>query len=244
MYLPATELEFYEDAYKASTEAWVDDHGHTDDGRSYLRLSNTICYPQGGGQKGDRGTFLVPGTDERVAIVDTRKTLGPSGSIEVRHILQRALDDDEVDQVVGERAEIELDWAFRYRQMRLHSAAHLLHIFLEQRLGRALEQPQMSDLQDGHGVNRYDRLVLDQSVVSEAVALLNRFIPSAAAIRTAPQASGPDGARVWVCEQWSIPCGGVHPARTSEVSPVSAVVSVKKGRSSISFRMIEPLSVS
>ncbi len=79
-------------------------------------LDQTVFYPQGGGQPGDRGVMNFSDGREAV-IIDTQK-----GEAGISHIL------DEGSELpsVGETLNVEIDWARRHRLMRMHSCMHLL----------------------------------------------------------------------------------------------------------------------
>jgi misacylated tRNA(Ala) deacylase len=81
-----------------------------------LALEGTAFYPGGGGQMADRGVLVMEG--QRLPLVGLRK----EGDV-VWH---------EVDPqgselpLVGATVSGELDWPFRYRMMRTHTALHIL----------------------------------------------------------------------------------------------------------------------
>jgi alanyl-tRNA synthetase len=82
-----------------------------EEGRLAVVLDRTICYPEGGGQPGDRARL------DDIPIIDTRK--GSDGSI--LHILA---DDQTVE--LGKSYRLSLDWARRYDFMQQHTAQHLV----------------------------------------------------------------------------------------------------------------------
>ncbi|MBN3792447.1 alanyl-tRNA editing protein [Burkholderia sp. Ac-20353] len=119
-----TQALFREDAYLTRCEAVVTALG--DDG---IRLDRTVFYPLGGGQAGDSGVLTLPdGTS--IAIDDTRKAkfdgATPDDAVHVpapgQHAGLAALE----ALAPGARIVAEIDWARRYRHMRLHTAAHLM----------------------------------------------------------------------------------------------------------------------
>lgn len=75
--------------------------------RSYAVLADTVCYPEGGGQPGDRGVL------NGVAVLDTQKRNG-----EIRHLLEAPVEPGE--------ATLTLDWARRFDHMQQHTGQHLL----------------------------------------------------------------------------------------------------------------------
>jgi alanyl-tRNA synthetase/misacylated tRNA(Ala) deacylase len=239
---------FYEDVYRRTLEVWVDALVEDASYGPCLVLSETLCHPHGGGQKGDRGRLeltpqegaalgVAPGPEAALPLVDTRRSDG-----RILHVAGAALAQEEAEGVlVGSRPfTLRLDWDFRHRQMRLHSAAHLLHCFVEQALGRPVDYPETSDLQPDYGLNRYERKELLTPAQMEGVLeTLNEFIAAGHAIVTSPDPER-EGYRFWRCEQWVIPCGGTHPADTREIGTVRAELSLKRGRTSMTFRVGEP----
>jgi Ser-tRNA(Ala) deacylase AlaX len=236
-----TKTVFYEDPYRRELEVWVDNLVQDERFGPCLVLSATLCHPHGGGQKGDRASLLLfdedaraLGTPAELPIVDTRRVDG-----RILHVLGAPLEPDRAEPVlVGTRPfTLRLDWPFRYRQMRLHDAAHLLHCFVERVLGRSVTFPETSDLQEDYGLNRYEQKdLLTPAQMDEAVRQLNAFTAEGYTVTTYPDQEKP-GFRYWRCEGWVIPCGGTHLASTSEIGPLEASLSTRRGRTSITFRL-------
>jgi Ser-tRNA(Ala) deacylase AlaX len=87
-----------------------------DDGRPFVRLSETLFHPQGGGQKADRGT-IGGRVVSHVAHADGG---------EVNHYL------DSTDGLsVGDSVEITVDAEWRYLNARWHTAGHLIAAVVE-----------------------------------------------------------------------------------------------------------------
>ena len=116
-----TRALFRDDAYLTHCDATItaiDEQG--------IHLDQTVFYPLGGGQAGDSGVLtLADGT--RIDIADTRKAkfegATPDDAVHVPAPGQEAL----VAQLaVGQRVTAQIDWARRYRHMRLHTASHLM----------------------------------------------------------------------------------------------------------------------
>ena len=236
-----TKPTFYEDVYRTELEVWVDGLVRDERHGTCLVLSETLCHPHGGGQKGDRATLRLPpqdaaalGVGPALAIADTRKADG-----RILHVLAAPLEPVRAEPVLVGRHPyaLRLDWEFRWRQMRLHSAAHLLHCFVERVLERPVDYPETSDLQPDFGLNRYERKeLLSLEQLAAAVEQLNAFTAQGHAIATRPDPDRP-GFRTWHCEEWVIPCGGTHPADSREIGSVQAGLSLKRGRTSITFRL-------
>jgi misacylated tRNA(Ala) deacylase len=106
----------YTDAYARHVEARVvelDASGAA----PLVVLDTTVFYPGGGGQPSDRGLLLRTADGRRWAVRGARKAGG-----EIVHELEP---DGEPPQV-GERLEVDLDWARRLSLMRTHTALHAL----------------------------------------------------------------------------------------------------------------------
>ena len=102
-----TEELFREDAYARSAEARVvacDERG--------IVLDRTIFYPRGGGQAGDAGSI------GGVVIGDTIKADGT--------LLHVPAPDQTIHLSPGTPVPLSIDWERRHRQMRFHTATHLL----------------------------------------------------------------------------------------------------------------------
>jgi misacylated tRNA(Ala) deacylase len=106
----------YVDAYARSVEARVVSIDPTD--RSLVVLDRTVFYPGGGGQPADQGVFLRAADGRRWAVAAALKA-----GDEVVHQLDLG---DADPPAVGDRLEVELDWARRLLLMRTHTALHAL----------------------------------------------------------------------------------------------------------------------
>ena len=84
------------------------------------RLDRTVFYPNGGGQPGDQGVLRTTAGD--VTIVDTLK--GANG---IRHAPVEGAD----LLAAGSQVTCAIDWARRYRHMRMHSCMHVLCSLVE-----------------------------------------------------------------------------------------------------------------
>ena len=109
-----TTLLYATDSYLRSFEARV----VATEGRA-VALDQTAFYPGGGGQMADRGELVVDG--RRLLIAGMSKRDGV-----VWHELAGDADDAGELPAVGAAVTGEIDWPFRYRMMRTHTALHLL----------------------------------------------------------------------------------------------------------------------
>jgi alanyl-tRNA synthetase len=94
------------DAYLTELDTEIVDSGR-DDGRPYAVTSDTILYPEGGGQPADHGTI------DGIQVVDVRKVDGV-----IRHCLAAETEPGPVRMTV--------DWRRRFDHMQQHTGQHLL----------------------------------------------------------------------------------------------------------------------
>ncbi len=228
-----TELLFRDDAYARSCPARVtaaDDRG--------IRLDRTVFYPTGGGQPGDSGVLRL-GSGETIAILDTVKG---EAADEVIHIPAPGAP----LPAPGTEVTAEIDWARRYRLMRMHSCLHLLCAVVP----GAVTGGQVSD-----GRGRLDFDVPGSSLDKDAIAArLNELI--AAGHEVVPRWITDDElmARPELVRTMSVkppvgagrvrlmeiagpdvtidlqPCGGTHIRNTAEIGPVMIGKIENKGR--------------
>jgi alanyl-tRNA synthetase len=100
-----------------------------DDGRALVKLEESPFYAEGGGQVADSGEIRWEGGSARVADV---YRIGDDQAVE----LDSALD----GLGPGTRVEAEVDHVSRFATMRNHTATHLLHAALRERLGTHVRQ--------------------------------------------------------------------------------------------------------
>jgi len=214
-----------DDAYAQQCEAVVT--RITDGG---VELDRTVFYPLGGGQAGDSGTLTLPdGT--QLAVTDARKSKRDDATPDdTLHLLDPS-SGWQSRLAVGTAVTAEIDWARRYRHMRLHTATHLLCVVVR-------------ELVDGCSITAdYARLdfamtaPLEKGVVQQGLdELVARALPvgcewiSDDELRANPQlvksmsVSPPIGfGRVRLVRIAGVdlqPCGGTHVRNTSEIGAI------------------------
>lgn len=115
---PMTEELFREDAALDTCDARI-----TARGEAGIQLDRTVFYPQGGGQAGDRGELGM--ADGRVlAIADAKKGAAAGAILHLPAPGQEAL---LAALAVGTPVQAAINRARRGRQMRFHTATHLLY---------------------------------------------------------------------------------------------------------------------
>jgi misacylated tRNA(Ala) deacylase len=107
----------YTDAYARSVEAQVVSLDAGDGGRALVVLDRTVFYPGGGGQPSDKGLLLRAADGRTWTIIGARKAGG-----EIVHELEPGGE----PPAVGDRLQVDLEWARRLALMRTHTALHAL----------------------------------------------------------------------------------------------------------------------
>jgi Ser-tRNA(Ala) deacylase AlaX len=235
------------DAYLQQCDAvvtHVHEHG--------VELDRTVFYPLGGGQAGDTGR-LVLGDGAVITVTDTRKSQRPDATPDDSlHLLDPA-SDWRARLAVGTPVRAEIDWARRYRHMRLHTATHLLCAVVRQlvdgcsitadyaRLDFAMTDPlERETVQAGlralidaeHPVTQ--RWITDDELVANPQLVKSMSV------------SPPIGyGRVRLLEVQGVdlqPCGGTHVANTREIGAVRvAKIEKKSARTRRVVLEFEPL---
>jgi misacylated tRNA(Ala) deacylase len=233
-----TEEIFRSDAYARACEATVlavDEHG--------IRLDRTVFYPEGGGQLGDTGLLrLDDGRELRIA--NTRKGAQPGEILHIPAEFTNWLRP-------GQNVTLEIDWARRYRLMRMHTCLHLLS---------AVITAPVTGGQVGDGYGRLDfdlPETPDKDEVNQKLnALVHRNVPVSfrwitdAELDAHPElvktmsVQPPRGVgRVRLVNIEGVdlqPCGGTHVAHIGEIGAVTVSKIEKKGRQNRRVRLEFP----
>lgn len=225
-----TDLLFREDAYLRSCEAAVT--GVND--RGGLLLDRTVFYATGGGQPGDSGHLeLEDGTQIPLAttVYDAER--------QIVHVPAEGASLPEP----GTRVTAHLDWARRYRLMRVHTALHLLSVVLpfpvtggqisegEGRLDFDIPEATLDKEEIAAKVNEIaagDHAVTSEWITDEELLAKPDLVKTMSV--KPPMGSG----RVRLVRIGTDidlqPCGGTHVSRTSEIGPLEVTKIEKKGR--------------
>ncbi|HEY7828862.1 MAG TPA: alanyl-tRNA editing protein [Candidatus Limnocylindrales bacterium] len=114
-----TDAICYRDAYADRIEAAVVASTEGADGQgAQVVLDRTVFYPGGGGQPADRGLLLRAADGRSWTVRSARKD-----GADIVHELEPG---DGEPPAVGDRLEVELEWARRHLLMRTHTALHAL----------------------------------------------------------------------------------------------------------------------
>ncbi|MDE2196413.1 MAG: alanyl-tRNA editing protein [Gammaproteobacteria bacterium] len=233
-----TEELFRTDAYARECEAEV-----VTVGECGIQLDRTVFYPEGGGQPGDAGVLRYADGHE-LRVTNTRKGALPG---EILHIPAEAADWPKP----GTRVTAEIDWARRYRLMRMHTCLHLLS---------AVIIAPVTGGQVGDGYGRLDFDLPESPDAAEVSEKLNTLIKSDTPVSFRWITDAELDARPELVKTMSVqpprgagrirlvniegidlqPCGGTHLARIGEIGEVSITRIEKKGRQNRRVRLEFP----
>ena len=226
-----TELLFRADAYLSAADCRVT--GHTSEGA--LIVDRSVFYPTGGGQPGDSGMLDWGGG--RMPIATTIKVEGGVALVPAEPLPMPP---------VGAPARMVLDWARRYRHMRVHTALHLLSVVIPLPVtgGQiSADRGRLDfDMPDPPGEPTAVEALLT-GLIERDLAVTEDWITDAeleanpALVKTMSVRPPAGQGRVRLIRigegagQIDLqPCGGTHVARTGEIGKVRIGKIEKKGR--------------
>ncbi len=214
-----------------------------DDGRALVKLEESPFYAEGGGQVADSGLLRWDGGEARVLDV---YRVGEDQALEVEP--DGAIPD-------GAAVEAEVERATRHATMRNHTATHLLHAALRERLGNHVRQAGSAvrpdklrfDFTHGQGLGAEDLAAIEDRVngwIEASLPVRWLEMERAEAEKLGAMALFGEKYGEWVrvveVEQVSRElCGGTHVANTAEIG-IFKIAS--EGSSAANVRRIEALS--
>jgi misacylated tRNA(Ala) deacylase len=229
----STQALFREDAYLRECRATVT--RVTEEG---VELDQTVFYPLGGGQAGDRGVLvLADGT--RLDVVDSRKAKREDATPDdTLHLLDPASDWRNLLRP-GTPVQAAIDWERRYRHMRFHTATHLLCAIVRQlvdgcsiTVDYARLDFAMTDLLDKAEVQAgLEKLIAEAHPVSCEWITDEEMLANPQLVKSM-SVSPPIGfGRVRLLRVHDVdlqPCGGTHVRNTTEIGDVRVAKIEKK----------------
>jgi alanyl-tRNA synthetase len=214
------------------------------DGKALVKLEESPFYAEGGGQVADSGVLRWGGAEARV--VDVYR-LGEDQALEVER------DGDAIEP--GVAVEAEVDHEARHATMRNHTATHLLHAALRERLGTHVRQAGSAvrrdklrfDFTHGQALSTEDLRDVEDRVnewvkASRPVRWMNMNRAEAEKLGAMALFGEKYGEWVRVVEVDSVSrelCGGTHVANTAEVGIFKITT---EGSSAANVRRIEAIT--
>ncbi len=226
-----TELLYLTDSYLKTCRATV-----IESGENYVVPDQTIFHPRGGGLVSDRGEIIYSGGRARVVEAE------PAG----QKVILR-LEGLSAPVRVGEEITCVLDWDWRYRLMRMHTALHVLSAVVHSSAGALITgnqvEPDVSRVD--FSLERMDRALIERCVaeanswIAEGHEVVVRFVKRDEAlkrpglVRLASKAP-PDLPVLRIVEIGSIDAqldGGPHVKNTKEIGKIILKKIENKGKS-------------
>jgi misacylated tRNA(Ala) deacylase len=236
--MTATTLLFRDDAYSRSCHSTV--VGLTPEGG--VIVDRTIFYAQGGGQPGDVGTIVLGNGDT----VEIANTVYAADRSQVAHLVGA---DAASRFQVGDAVELQLDWARRFKRMRVHTALHLLSVVLPYPVtGGSIGDGNGRldfDIADA-GLDKTDLTDKLNALIARDASVTERWItdeeldanPSLVKTMSVKPPRGSGRVRLVEIEGIDLqPCGGTHVRRTGEIGAVAITDIEKKGKQNRRVRM-------
>jgi alanyl-tRNA synthetase len=200
-------------------------------GAAEVVFTKTPFYAESGGQVGDTGLLLDPGTRETVAVVEGAWKPTPGAMVQRIRVLRRIH--------VGDKLTAQVDSELRGSTMRNHTATHLLHAALRQVLGSHVKQAgsvvEPSRLRfdfDHYTAMTQDELLEVERLVNQEIL---KNTPVTTSVMELDQALS-TGAMALFGEKYgekvrvvSIPgfskelCGGTHVAQTGDIGLMKVI---------------------
>ncbi|OAM78451.1 alanyl-tRNA editing protein [Devosia elaeis] len=226
-----TEFLFRDDAYLRSAEARI--VAITPEGG--VVLDRTPFYATSGGQPGDSGTL----TDSANRLLTLSTAIHPDGD---KTAIVHVPADGQALPAVGETVRVEIDWARRYRLMRMHTALHLLSVVfpfpvtggqIGEDKGRLdFDMPDVPEDLDGLERRLNDMVAADHAVSTEWITDAE-MAAKPDLIKTMKVKPPMGQGRVRLVRIGDVdlqPCGGTHVARTGEIGRLALGKIEKKGK--------------
>lgn len=240
-----TEALFRDNPYTVSTTATI--AGLVDGG---IVLDRSLFYPAGGGQPGDRGMIELDDgrilsirttayAPDRSGIVLMVETLTDADG-DIRPAGPEVLAGLELGTAVMQR----IDWDYRYRLMRMHTAMHLLSVVLPYAVtgGQVGEEESRLDfdLSEGASVDKIAATAGVMALVEADHAVTTEWItddelaanPGLVKTMKVKPPTGSGRVRlVRIGEDVDLqPCGGTHVRSTAEIGAIHIAKVENKGR--------------
>lgn len=222
-----THLLFRDDAYlSTATSAVV----RMEDNAVILR--ETIFYPAGGGQPGDRGVLSWEGGS--LEIVDTLKDKAGG---DVVHVAAPG----SVFPREGEEIRLTLDWSRRHAHMRMHTCLHVLCALVDGAVtgGQISTEKGRLDFNLAQSPDKVELEAALNRLIADDIPVTSRWIEDAQLIanpdmvRTLSVKPPMGTGRVRVVDIAGVdsqPCGGTHVRSTGEIGPVRIGKIENKGK--------------
>ncbi|MDK2783467.1 MAG: alanyl-tRNA synthetase [Thermococcaceae archaeon] len=210
---------FYTNPYLMEASAKIMDI-EVKENKARVLLDRTIFYPEGGGQPSDRGVIKGNGFRIEVEKVEGKDEIWHEGTLKGR-IPEK-----------GEEVKLELDWEWRYENMRQHTGQHILSAILKRMYNSDTTGFQIFPEYNKIEINFDEELTWEHILAAELEANevvwanipveIEEYEKLPKEVRSALRKSLPEDISgkirvVKIGDVDLIPCGGTHVKNTGEV---------------------------
>src|SRR3989344_2817792 len=171
-----------------------------------VKLDQTIFFAFSGGQESDEGTI------NGIQVISAVKQGDKESIIDIEYELK-----EDPNFKVNDEIEVKINAEKRRKIRNLHSAAHLVHYIVTEKLGELTTIGSNVTSEKSRLDYLYDKPLND--IIPEMELNLNKFIEENHKIIRENDKEKPD-LRWWICENWKMPCGGTHPGTTKEIGKI------------------------
>jgi misacylated tRNA(Ala) deacylase len=226
-----TELLYLTDSYLKTCDAMV-----VESGENYVIPDRTVFHPRAGGLVADKGEIQYRGARASVTSIE----LSEDGVV-------HTLEGPSAPIPVGERITCTLDWDWRYRLMRMHTALHVLSAIVHSRTGALITgnqvEPEVSRVD--FSLEKMDRALIEECVseanrrIAEGHEVVIKFVERDEALKNPglvrlASRTPPDMPILRIVEIGEIDAqldGGPHVKNTAEIGEICLKKIENKGRS-------------
>lgn len=211
-----TKKIYYEDFRLAECKAKV---LQKDNNR--IILDQTVAFPEGGGQEGDRGIIIL--NNKEIPFVDTKKGVGrvlhleDFPTIQVDTPVYHFVNEEQMDEIIlGEDVIVQIDIAHRIKTTALHSALHIALMAATERMPNKVKTIKGCSITDEYG--RLDFFTSERFTPEDIDWLnkrVNEIISQDYPIDSYHHQIEKE-AWYWKCNDFVCACGGTHLKRTGE----------------------------
>ena len=165
-------------------------------------LDQTIFFAFSGGQASDKGA--INGINVLEAVKRSED--------EIYYVLEK-----EPNFAVGDNVKVDIEWDYRYKIMKLHSAAHIVYYFFIEKAGEQKVIGSNISIDKARLDFAYNESV--GPLLEEIQEKTNKTIDEGIDIKMFYDEKDPTR-RLWECGKWLMPCGGTHVKNTKEIGQV------------------------
>ena len=209
-----------------------------------IELNQTVAYPEGGGQEGDKG-YIKTSEGIIIKFIDTQKAYGRPiylddfPSIKVETIIHHIVSNDDLDALEtikeNDLVQVSIDVERREKLSISHSASHLVFVGVGEVRPEAIKNVKGCHIKESSA--RFDFSISERFEVDEIEKIktfANEMVLKNYGISSYCHAGEPE-ALYWEANGHVIPCGGTHLTETSLIGDINLK---RKGMGKNSERLI------